>query len=74
MLMESEKKLPALDYNDMPGESIKPVLNMLGVYKPNHECHLFSIHDTNDIPEDLITATATIQDPKYNVGPNKLVT
>ena len=52
----------------MTDESVKPVLNTLAGYEPNHESLPFSINDAKEVIASLISATTAIQDPKYHVN------
>ena len=70
---QTKKKLPILRFKDMNDESIKPVLNKLTGYEPNHESFPFSTNNAMDATTSLISDTAAIQDPKYHVNPNKPV-
>ena len=55
----------------MADESVKPVLNTLAGYEPNHENPPFSTNDAKGVKANLTSVTAAIQDPKYNLNPNK---
>ena len=70
---QTKKTLHILSYRDMSDESVKPVLNAIVGYEPNHESPLFSINNAKDVTASLRSVTATIQENKYNVNPNKPV-
>ena len=65
--------LPILSYNDLTGESVKPVLNTFARYKLNHERLLLSINDATYVTENLINVSTAVQNPKYHDNPNKPV-
>ena len=68
---QTKKRLPILNYKDMTDESVIPVLNTLAGYEPNHKNPPFSINDAKNVTANLIGVPAVIQEPKYNVNPNK---
>ena len=65
--------LPILSYKEMNDENVKPMLNTIVGYEPNHESPLFSINDAEDVTVNLISVIVAVQDPKYHINPNKVV-
>ena len=48
-------------------------MNTFAGSEPSYEILMFSINDTRDVTARLISVTAAIQNPKYNMNLNKIV-